>query len=123
FRVPFDLGRSSFVCFDQDPAGISAKREGRCVVERLSRNHFFRLANIRNDFLGRLPRATGGAGECDGSAHEGEEFSTAQVVRPAGSVEWELGARREVTRERYVHSRVVTSHLSLLTLRFIERIS
>src|SRR5207248_2442506 len=70
FRVPFDLGRSPFVRFDQNPAGISAKREGRRVVEWLSRDHFFRLPNIRNDVLRRLPRATSSARERDGSAHQ-----------------------------------------------------
>src|SRR5690606_4168227 len=87
--VAFDLGGATFVTLHQCWLDKAAKRSCRCVVERFSRDYFFRLTRVGQRLLDG-PAAGGKAGHGHRSTHDLEELSPRC---PAGR---SLGSRHEL---------------------------
>ena len=72
-RIAFDLGRPSFVAFDEKTGGDAAKRHCGRKEKWLARDDLFRLADVRHDLFLGLARARSQAGERERGAHEFQE--------------------------------------------------
>jgi hypothetical protein len=92
-RVALQLCRTAHVVLGEQRISVTAHRHGRRKEHRTSRNEFFRLANVRDQFLRGLPGAGTHAGQSQRRAHQFQERSAARRVAELRRLNRELAVQ------------------------------
>ena len=84
FGVAFHFGRMPLVALHEHRQAEAGERKRGCEKQRPARDDILGLAHVRDDFLGRLLRAGGNAGERQRRAHQFQELAAPLRVVPLG---------------------------------------
>ena len=110
-RVPFDLGGTAHVAFDQHARGDAGLKQGSGVEQRPAGNNFLRRLHVGNDFFGRQLGAGAQPGHGRGRSHQ---FQHIAAIDPFVAFS---GDRRKFVLVKFLNSWVSDSSSRLCQRR------